>query len=1311
MMAHRDGQVITFYSYKGGTGRTMALANVAWILAANGYRVLVVDWDLESPGLHRYFAPFMHPGAVTDTGGVIDLIQRYEWATTLDDPHRGERWHEEYARTEQYAFSLDWSLFPNGATLDFLGAGKEQPDYTAALFGLRWDDFYNMQRGGLFLDALRADMKANYDYTLIDSRTGQSDVADICTSHLPDTVVDCFTLSEQGIAGAVQIARRIQRKKDRPIRILPVPMRIDPAEKEKVDAGRSVAKQRFLALETPLPADISDAERDRYWAGTIVPYQAYYAYEESLATFGDNPGSPGTLLSAYEALTARITNGAVTSMSAIDENARARVNRRFVRRWAVVEDEVTLRYEPEDQVWAEWIEHVLVTVGVRVVPAGPGGQPPASARLLKVISQANARKEEDTIPTERGSARDPLAVYVSELLPVSKKIPLANTATIAGLSAEAAVDTILRLVGRPDGEIDSRSNAAGPRYPGTEPVVFNVPARNVRFTGREGDLEQLRRMLRPGGSAVVISGVQPVALHGMGGIGKTQVAMEYAWRFRSAYDVVWWIDSDPVTFIDSKLVDLGNLLGLRMVGSVEDDVRAVLTSLNQGEPYPRWLIIFDNAEDERVGAFFPAGRGHVIITSRGAAWGERAQNMQVDVFRREESVAHLRKRAPSIRLDEADRVAEVVGDLPIAISAAGAWIADTGTGADEYLVQIERFGPRALPIEGVPDRRVEATWDLSLQRLQERSPAAYRLLQLCSLMAPQIALELIYSDELARVLIPIDPSVSERLVRGALVQHIHRLALLRLDTRGEIGELGERSQGSQVLVHRLLQHVVRSRMSETELADLRHQIHLVLATARPKGDVDDPETWGHFRILWPHLEISEAERCPDESVRRLMIDRVRYLWLRGDLVRAPLRAERTSEAWEEMLRNASAEERPTLRRQLLHLRTNLANVLRDLGQFEQSRELDEQSMREQRETIGEGHPHTLMSASGLAGDRRGLGRYTEALELDLETHAQWLYLFGEQHPRTLAAQSNLAVSYRLVGDFVNALTLDEQVYQRRREAFGENHPQTLMSASNLARDLRDAGEYDRSVALLRTVFDGFTEVLGADSRQALVARVNLAVSLRMSGREHEAAELLSYAYARLNDTLGATNPETLGARLSRAANFHVMGEARLADRETEATRGQYADSLGENHPHTIASLNNLAAAKSGLGDLATAIVLGRRAAEQFAKVLGSRHPYTLLSLTNLGAYLGASGQEREAEEVLRDAAARTVSVLGPEHPNTLRCLANLALVRHRLELVEDGASVSDIYDRLVRRLGSTHPVTVAFRDRRLIERVIDPHPF
>jgi hypothetical protein len=225
-MPGREGRVLAFYSYKGGCGRTMALANVAWILAANGRRVAVVDWDLESPGLHRYFpSNVLDPVALTGNPGVIDMVRDFEWAATHNQAPDPEQWYLQNNRIRDLAISLRWP-FPGGGCIHFVSAGRQNRAYSAAVASLDWDKFYVDLGGGLLFDAMRRDMRENYDYTLIDSRTGYSDVADICTIHLPDVLVDCFTLNNQSIEGAAEVARSVQAHNSRrDIRILPVPMR------------------------------------------------------------------------------------------------------------------------------------------------------------------------------------------------------------------------------------------------------------------------------------------------------------------------------------------------------------------------------------------------------------------------------------------------------------------------------------------------------------------------------------------------------------------------------------------------------------------------------------------------------------------------------------------------------------------------------------------------------------------------------------------------------------------------------------------------------------------------------------------------------------------------------------------------------------------------------------------------------------------------------------------------------------------------------------------------------------------------------
>jgi MinD-like ATPase involved in chromosome partitioning or flagellar assembly len=209
------GRVVTFYSYKGGVGRTMALANVAWILASNGKRVLVADWDLETPGLHRYLRPFLVDPLVQRTRGVLDA-----WCNFVDlalstvrngRPGRLELVDiERAARVGPYVTRLDRYQFPNGGSIDFMPAGRQDQGYSERLVSFNWNDFYD-RLGGVFLDAMARDMRRQYDYVFVDSRTGLTDTAGICTVLLPDTVVICFTLNLQSIEGAAAVAGSIRR--------------------------------------------------------------------------------------------------------------------------------------------------------------------------------------------------------------------------------------------------------------------------------------------------------------------------------------------------------------------------------------------------------------------------------------------------------------------------------------------------------------------------------------------------------------------------------------------------------------------------------------------------------------------------------------------------------------------------------------------------------------------------------------------------------------------------------------------------------------------------------------------------------------------------------------------------------------------------------------------------------------------------------------------------------------------------------------------------------------------------------------------
>lgn len=330
MSQHPVKKIFTFYSYKGGTGRTMSLANVAWILASNGMRVLIIDWDLEAPGLHRFFAPFLSDPNLEETDGLIEFLSRYMVAATklpLQEHESDQLWYQNYADIKRFSEPIQWR-FPHNGSIDLVGAGRQIPSYGMRINRFDWDGFYSDFGGGAFLDAMIRQMKENYDYILVDSRTGISDTSGICTVHLPDSLVIFYTLNNQSIEGASGVAKdvaqqriEVNSKKDT-FHIFTMATRVELAEKEKLQSRRRFAQNRFAGFLDSL-SFLSPKQRDEYWGKMEVLYDPYYAYEEVLATIADEPDHPNSVLAALEHLTQYLTNGEIRKLGEMSESKRS----------------------------------------------------------------------------------------------------------------------------------------------------------------------------------------------------------------------------------------------------------------------------------------------------------------------------------------------------------------------------------------------------------------------------------------------------------------------------------------------------------------------------------------------------------------------------------------------------------------------------------------------------------------------------------------------------------------------------------------------------------------------------------------------------------------------------------------------------------------------------------------------------------------------------------------------------------------------------------------------------------------------------
>lgn len=319
------GKVTTFYSYKGGSGRSMTMANVAWALATNGERVLAIDWDLEAPGLHRYFHPFLNDPEQATSEGLIDRIWAY--IENLGDaanaaPDRRTRFA--LAACDDIVQPLELPTRSKGC-LHLLGAGRQDDEYSAKVGGLDWSNFYARFDGEAFIERLIDWARENYTHILIDSRTGVADTAGICTAQVPDAVIMCVVYNRQSIEGSAAIARSIVKarleRKQCPLDVRFVPCRVE--ERSVVDAARRFAAARLGdALEHRRGSIERQLRRDE------IRHYPWCAFEEKLAVFEDVPDERGSLLDAMHELARQITDRKKLKIEDIDTKLLATIWRR-----------------------------------------------------------------------------------------------------------------------------------------------------------------------------------------------------------------------------------------------------------------------------------------------------------------------------------------------------------------------------------------------------------------------------------------------------------------------------------------------------------------------------------------------------------------------------------------------------------------------------------------------------------------------------------------------------------------------------------------------------------------------------------------------------------------------------------------------------------------------------------------------------------------------------------------------------------------------------------------------------------------------
>ncbi|MFN8476074.1 MAG: FxSxx-COOH system tetratricopeptide repeat protein [Anaerolineae bacterium] len=705
----------------------------------------------------------------------------------------------------------------------------------------------------------------------------------------------------------------------------------------------------------------------------------------------------------------------------------------------------------------------------------------------------------------------------------------------------------------PELDVSAPPPHPGPRYP-----IVNIPPRNEYFTGRADLLDALGKALGAGGATAI---TQPLGLHGLGGVGKSQLAIEFFYRHETDYDVAWWLRAEDPTVLAGDIALLAIALKLPEAAA-PDQSEAVAAVLRWLDGHARWLLVFDNATAPvAVAPCIPAHpHGHVLITSRYAVWDELAADVPVDTLPPDDAVAFLLKRARQKDRDAAGDLAKDLGYLPLALEQAAGYMRAEGVPLAEYL-ETFRTERLALLAEGKPLRypdTVATTWLISFGQAGQ-TPGAADLLSLLAFLAPDDIPLGILRDGRERLPDGLAAIVGSKMKFQKAVGALHTVSLLR-------------RADDTVSVHRLVQAVARDRLAEDERQVWAEAAARVASKAFPY-DSDDVRTWPECAALLPHAlagaEYAEILGVAGETAASLLHQVTVYLWGRAEYARAADLLRRALRIGEQTL----GAEHPDVAVGV----NNLGNVLRYQGDLAGARALLDRALRIGEETLGAEHPTVAIRLNNLGN--------------------------------VLRYQGDLAGARALLD---RALRIDEKVY-------GPDDPNVAIRLNNLGNVLRDQGDLVGAWALYKRALRIWETKLGPEDPKVATAANNLGGVLHAQGDLAGARALFERALRIDEKVYGTDHPEVatdlnnLGEVLHDERN--LAGAQALYERALRIFEAR----LGPDHPSVAAAAYNLGEVLHDERNLAGARALYKRALRIFETRLGPEHPNTQLVRRNLAA--------------------------------------------------------------------------------------------
>jgi tetratricopeptide (TPR) repeat protein len=741
---------------------------------------------------------------------------------------------------------------------------------------------------------------------------------------------------------------------------------------------------------------------------------------------------------------------------------------------------------------------------------------------------------------------------------------------------------------------------------------------NPFFTGHEQFLQHLHQLLCPSLGAAPFP--PSYALIGLAGSGKTQTAVEYAYRYAHHYSGVFWMSAETPERINASFRRLAQLLGLpesqqskqaRIVAAVQ---RWLLTQQD-------WLLIWDNVEDAHLLAQFlpPTRQGAMLLTTRLRGLGTLAQGLEMPPLTQQEALLFLLRRAgvlssaasPQDLLEWrrtvpeahacAQEVVELMGRLPLALDQVGAYLSETPASLPEYLqlYQSRRAALLSRRGEGVTShpQAVFTTWSLAFDRVAHSHAAAAELLRLCAFLHADAIPEEALSAGAPFLGERLGAVASDPLLLHEAIRILYGYSLL-----------SRHVQEQTLCIHRLVQTVIREGMSEQEQALWQRRVIQLLAALFPEVSY---ETWGQCERLLPHVLLC-ASTIPDQVWNQqgmLVLCKV------ADYLREHAQYEEAEPLYQRALRLCQqilGPDHPEEARPL----SGLALLFAEQGKHEQAEALYQQALFIREQSLGQEHPEVARLLNTLANLYLMQGKYGQAESLYQRALLIQEQNLGPTHPEVARPLHNLALLYAKQGQYEQAESLYQQALAIDEQAYGPRHPDVAYPLYNLANLYAEQGKHDQAEPLYQRALFIWEQSLGSAHPQVAYPLAGLA-DLSREQRQYEQAEALYQRSLRIREqTLGEAHPEVASTLNGLTTLYSEQGRDQEAERLSRRALAIFEQHLGKLHPETARSLVCLARLSQKRGNQEQALALMRRACSIFEHTLGQAHPQTCKALSD-----------------------------------------------------------------------------------------------